>query len=666
MSKRGNLLLSDSDQVFVLFSKVFGTVAATTLAYQLIRAGSKSESWDKLIFATAMLVGILGFVSLFISKTKHFRFDNVTFLFALVGIVLGVGGIEKHDPINGVVLSNRLWLGFGPFVLALTLIFAFVAWQIWQWKNLKGIWKTLLLLFSLASVALAGLSFWQDSQSIIDPDHSEYVLNEVMAIRAGNWPFENFIPQYQTVYTFIAAILKGLSTNDAAQWILLMMFAATLASLLIGILLVRQTLPSKSLVAAIMLVIPFTALTQFPTREGFMGSIASLLSGLSIRIFPGILLFSLALWVVTSPRLTPKKSRIAFLILGVVAGWTMWSSQDFGIAATITTFVILAIIPLRNGVSKSKSLSFLALGFLPGFLTYQFVSMAGGHSVNYDYFAFFARQFGSGFGAENMRTPGPVLVILPLIIGLAVAHLHILRISKSLEGELALRIYSNSVLGLLFASWSTLGFSYYLNRSYASGQMQILFLPISIALGTLVGSIIYLKERENRTFEKPALNLFLSTKTRYTAALSLVVSLPLSTLLLLPNPSIELDRISQGAQTPRWPKPTIATSINDAKAGLAFAQNNKVSIAFFGASSNYVSDATGIKSAAILNSPFDLYMSQETVSVACKYLESLKPDYLVLSDEGAALFQFENKTLCGTYAFSDINGVRSGRAAKRL
>jgi hypothetical protein len=444
------------------------------------------------------------------------------------------------------------------------------------------------------------------------------------------------------------------------------MFSATIAALLVGIVLVRQTLPSKSLVSAILLVIPFTALTQFPTREGFMGSIASLLSGLSIRIFPGILLFALVLWVVTSPRLSPNKSRIAFLILGLVAGWTMWSSQDFGIAATITTFVILAIIPFRNGVSKSKSLTFLAIGFVPGFLTYQFVSMAAGHSVNYDYFAFFARQFGSGFGAENMRTPGPVLVILPLIIALAVAHLHILRISKSLEGDLALRIYSNSVLGLLFASWSTLGFSYYLNRSYASGQMQILFLPISIALGALVGSILYLRERESRAFEKPSFKLLIGAKTRYMSVLTLVVSLPLSTILLLPNPSIELDRISQGAQSPRWPKPTITASIKDAEAGLAFARNSNVSIAFFGASSNYVSDATGIKSAAILNSPFDLYMSQETVSVACQYLESTKPDYLILSDEGAALFQFENQTLCGTYTFSDINGVRSGRAAKRL
>jgi hypothetical protein len=161
-----------------------------------------------------MLIGILGFVSLFISKTKHYRFDNITYLFAIAAIVLGVGGIEMHDPINGVVLSNRLWLGFGPFVLVLLVLVAFVAWQIWQWKNINRLWKTLLLLFSLVSVSLASLSFWQDSESIIDPDHSEYVLNEVMAIRAGNWPFENFIPQYQTVYTFIAAMLNSLSTDS--------------------------------------------------------------------------------------------------------------------------------------------------------------------------------------------------------------------------------------------------------------------------------------------------------------------------------------------------------------------------------------------------------------------------------------------------------------------
>jgi hypothetical protein len=104
---------------------------------------------------------------------------------------------------------------------------------------------------------------------------------------------------------------------------------------------------------------------------------------------------------------------------------------------------------------------------------------------------------------------------------------------------------------------------------------------------------------------------------------------------LFPNikTSFEIDRISQCAETSRWPKPTITASINNTKADLAFSPNNNVSTAFFGANLNYVSDSTGTKSAAILNCPFDLYLSQERVSVGCKYLDSIKPDSPVLSDE---------------------------------
>jgi hypothetical protein len=660
------LLASDSDQVFILFSKMFGLVVASTFTFQILRAGDKSESWDKAIFGTAILIAIFGFISLFIIKTRQFKFDFATSALALAGIILGVAGIEQHDPINGVVLSNRLWLGYGPYTLILLLVLATAIWRIWEWQNLAKIWKIILTVVAGISLILSSLSFWQNANSVIDPDHSEYVLNEVMAIRAGNWPFDNFIPQYQTVYTFFAAILKGKSTYATANYILILMSIIALLCLVIGVLLVRLSHPKKSLIPAMLIVIPFTSVTQFPTREGYMGSIASLLSGLPIRIFPGLLLFSFALWVLTSPRINARNLRLAYFILGVLSGWTMWSSQDFGIAAAITTFVIVSIVPLKTGIKKFAVLFTLTVGFAAGFLTFQVISKITGHTINYDYFAFFARQFGSGFGAENIRTPGPVLVILPLLIALTVSNLLVLRISQTIDSNLSARLHSNGILGLLFSSWSTLGFSYYLNRSYASGQMQILFLPISIALGALVGSILLLREIENRPSSEIFKRSSIKSKSRQTLVLTLIAALPLASVISLPNPTIEMDRISQGANTPRWPKPTITAAISDARAALEFATKNGVSIAYFGASSNYVSDATGINSAAILNSPFDLYMSQETVLVACQYLDNLKPDYLVLGDEGAALFQFENNSLCGTYTFFEIDGVRSGRAAKRI
>ena len=102
MSNRNNLFLQDSDQVLIIFSKVFGIVALSTLTLQLMRSGDRSETWDKLIFATAIVVGIAGFVSIFLLKTKSFRLDLITLIAAFAGILLGVGGIEEHDPINTV------------------------------------------------------------------------------------------------------------------------------------------------------------------------------------------------------------------------------------------------------------------------------------------------------------------------------------------------------------------------------------------------------------------------------------------------------------------------------------------------------------------------------------------------------------------------------------
>lgn len=654
-----------SDQVSILFSKIFGLVAFSTLTFQIMRSGDKSETWDKLIFFIAVVTGFISFIVIFLLKTKKFVFGLFTFTTSIIGIVLGVGGIEEHDPINGIILSNRLWLGFGPFVLVLLFASSLFVWKLWEWNSLKTIWKLVFFIFSLVAIALSSLSFYQDSKVVIDPDHSEYVLNEVMAIQAGNWPFENFIPQYQTIYTFIAALLNSANSDEIAQIIFLLMSIAAFIVIAVGVLLVRQALPSKAAIPAVLLVVPLTAVTPFPTREGVMGSIASLLSGLPIRILPGVMLFSLTFWVLTSPRFSGLKARVGFLILGMVSGWTTWSSQDFGIAAAVTTAVVISIIPTTVKISKINSIFFYMVGFIPGFLTYQFISIIMGHRVNYNYFAFFARQFGSGFGAENIRTPGPVLIILPLIIAMTAVHLFLLRNARSVQGPIADKLHSNSVLGLLFAVWSVLGFTYYLNRSYASGQLQILFLPISISLGILIGSVLYLRQAEGRFLSEITNRSLIAHKSRHLTVLTLVVSLPFSSLLLLPNPSVEFERIMQGQESPKWPKPSIKSSIKDAQAGLEFAKMNNATVAFFGASSNYVSYSTGIESAAILNSPFDLYMSAETVKVACQYLERLRPDFLIMSDEGASLFQFENQTLCGTYSFFDISGVRSDRAAKR-
>lgn len=58
--------------------------------------------------------------------------------------------------------------------------------------------------------------------------------------------------------------------------------------------------------------------------------------------------------------------------------------------------------------------------------------------------------------------------------------------SMSESGDYSL----NSLIGFTFGLWSLFGFTYYLNRSYASGQMQVLFLPLAISLAAFVGILM--------------------------------------------------------------------------------------------------------------------------------------------------------------------------------
>lgn len=649
----------------ILGLKAFALTGLTIFLVQVFRGSAQSEGPDKAIFLLSISIAAI-FILMGLTKGQ---FNSGKFIYSSVAILvtaIGIIGIEEHDPINGVVLSNRLWLGFGPFVfLLMAAIFGFV-YKVLEWKSLRKSWKVLLATLFSANVALAIPSFWQSAKAVIDADHSEYVINEIIAPLNGYWPYSDFIPQYQTFYGFFLKPFVGsMNASQISDVIYLALTFITYLTIILGVFIAWQALNKSSLVLAVGLVVPFTALTQFPTREGYLGSIASLLSGLSIRVFPGLLLLMVTIYVLNSNRgQTTRKRYFSLAIVGIFSGLIAWQSQDFGLAAAITTILIVAFASSPKLI-EFKSLAAVTAGLIPGFLIYPIAGAVSGHPINFDYFLFFARQFGSGFGAERIRTPGPVFVILPLIVLLVVAHAITLHKSKN-NAEANSDLFNSSLIGLTFSIWSFAGFTYYLNRSYASGQMQILFLTIAISLAALIGVVI-------KALDGDLPKGFLLSKTNrntknfaWLLALAVVFSIPFSTLVLTPNPAVELARIDEGSSTPRWPKATILASVEDARTASKFAKANGLKLGFFGASAAYVEKETGVQSLSILNSPFDLGMSQQTIQVSCEYIAKINPDVIVVSDEGAALFQFEGKTLCNSYVQRDIPGVRSGHFAVRV
>ena len=261
----------------ILGLKAFTLTGFSILLVQLFRGSEQSEAPDKAIFLLSIAIAA---VFILMGLTKG-QFNSGKYFYA-VGVILviaiGVIGIEEHDPINGVVLSNRLWLGFGPFVLLLmALIFGFV-FKVLEWKSLSKTWKIPLAFLFFANSALAIPSFWQSAKVVIDADHSEYVINEIIAPLNGYWPYSDFIPQYQTFYGFFLKPFVGsMNASQISDVIYLALTFITYLTIVLGVFIAWQALNKSSLILAVGLVVPFTALTQFPTREGYLGSIASLL-----------------------------------------------------------------------------------------------------------------------------------------------------------------------------------------------------------------------------------------------------------------------------------------------------------------------------------------------------------------------------------------------------
>jgi len=650
--------------------KAFAITGSLIFIIQLLRGPAQSEGPDKAIYLLAILIAgiflLIGF-SKSSKSTGKYVYGSLAFLVTAIGIA----GVEQHEPINGVVLSYRLWLGFGPYVLILALLITPIVFKIIEWRTLHIAWKAALSGLFLINSALVIPSFWQSAGTVIDADHSEYVINELFAPLTGHWPYSDFIPQYQSFYGFLLKpFTGGMDAAAISNFALLFLTFLSFITLIMGVFIAWRAIDRRSIFLAIALVIPFTCLTQFPTREGYLGSIAALVSGLSIRILPGLALIALLILLLrkTSSSSTTKRV-VTFLIFGFIAGLISWQSQDFGIAAVVTSFIVIAFAGSSRYV-EIKTTLFALIGFVPGFALYPIVAAAAGKSVDFKFFLFFARQFGSGFGAERIRTPGPVLYILPLIVLLVV--IHGIYIVKSKQSSQASGDYSlNSLIGFSFALWSLFGFTYYLNRSYASGQMQVLFLPLTISLAAFVGILMKepVKSLVFGNLEKGFLFSSKSMKEKnfaWVLPLLLIISIPFASLLLTPNPSVEMKRINEAKTTPRWPKPTVLASVADAKVAAAYAKGQGQSIGFFGASSYYVEKETGVQSLSILNSPFDLFMSKQTAQTSCDYIFKINPDVIVVSDEGANLFQFEGKTLCNTYIQQDAPGVRPGHFAVKV
>ena len=630
--------------------QMFGVSTLFILSIQLLRSGDKSESWDKGAFALSAILGLV-FMLRFLQKRFSSGSNVILSICASSIFVLGILGVERHDRINGVDLSPILWLGFGPGVLIALAALIPSIFSIYRWEGLpRWIRYSLSALAGLITMGLIPAA-WQGGASIIDTYHSEYVINENLAVSAGHLPYVDFIPQYCTLFSWLIAPFKSMLTPDGLVTLsLYLMSTAAIAAVLIGVYLVYKGTNKRSLTLSILLVIPFTSIAQFPGRDVFSGTIYSLLSQLPIRLLPTLLISLLLI-----SMLSKKKDHMAILsMIGLFSGFSIWLNQDF---AFIGGFLALSFLFVFQNSMKSKLTALGSYGL--GFSLYPVLMRAFGEQVNLSFVGFFVTQYQNGLMAEPIITPGPVLIILPLIATVAAISTGLLLRERFSTYQIPDHLRIAVLTASFFSLWSAAGFAYYLNRSYASGQMQILFLPLSVALANFIYFILEL-DGDSKWSARSFFKAETWRKTRLknslvSLTLAIAMALPLASTVAFPQPNIELKRLTQGVPGHTWPKKEHAqfrTEVNK-------MVSSEEDMYYFGTSGNYYELSLGLRSLNVFNSPFDLTISELIVEQACFKIRDSGATQIILNDEGIAIAQaFSEKSLCGVYSENSDRGPR--------
>jgi hypothetical protein len=91
-------------------------------------------------------------------------------------------------------MSREHVMGFGLSVLLLSVL-VFIGFMKFMVNSNKFI-AISLILYSIFLVFVASISFFQDRDSLIESQHSEYVVNELVAPYVGKTLYQNFVPQY--------------------------------------------------------------------------------------------------------------------------------------------------------------------------------------------------------------------------------------------------------------------------------------------------------------------------------------------------------------------------------------------------------------------------------------------------------------------------------------
>jgi len=636
----------ETDAITSLFPRVVAATVLLLVVLVYIRGTSGSKTWDKAAFVSSVLAAIY-LANRFLRRSRSAP-SRLALLLGFGGILWGVSRIEIHS------MTAEFWDGFGTSVALVALPLAILIVPLSNHIRRSRVVSYVLTVPALTLVAFDLVSLIRNLSDFAVPSNNIFVLNEVLAPAAGRVPDAGFIPQYTTLFGWALVPFRHLlSAYALASMAVITLSCMSIAAVVLAIILGRSCMPERSLWLAAALTVPLTTVTAF--HSAVDSSIGSYLQDLPVRMFPAMLYSLLAVSSLVA-LLRHSLRKVSIVCLGLLAGLLAWNSQDFGIAVAVAYGVVLQIAA-RGPLRKPATLLWLG-GFLPGLILYPLWTIAIGHPVRFKDLALTARSFSGGFASSPIQIPGPVLFVLPVILGsVAVGGCLLWRAAS---GSIKLPGFQErAIVTLAFVgAWSTAGFVYYLNRSYASGQLQIFLLPVGVCLCALLslaqGVMPLRKTRLSSTRAahlKGRQRTHLKSRGIWLLPLTLPVAVGFAAMLQSPNPSISLDAL-------RHPDSSIGflgtAPVQEVSRAVTYARTHGGGeLGYYGADANFLELTTGVVPRILFDDPSDFLLSNAADQLGCDYLVDDPTRWLVVVPGTVNLL---GKNICGYYKSLSVPG----------
>ena len=623
-----------------------------------------------------LAIGSISFAAIFIwittgSSTRTETSDKLTYLFSgIAALAVGLAALKK--PLNSALVTTFALFSWGSIFVGITAVEHFdmskehpmgFGWKVtlltvvllpilYFYLKSSDKWKRIILILWLPAIFVStsvALAFWQTSTTLLESGHSEYVLNEILAPAAGYNTYQDFVPQYSFLLGWLLKpVLISLGVVSGTSFLVNLLTFFGFVSLVIMVSFAKSAWPKLPWPLLLLAVIPFCTPTPSWNRISFIGPASTLLSGPAIRIFGGMVVG--AVTVFAARRLIfGRKYKILVVSAGAICSVAIWNNLDFGLAATVASTLVVAVSGFISFYKSKSAILFHVFGQILGHIfVLLYLSIQGG-VPNWSLFAWFARQFGGGFGSVTIEMPGAVNLAFPLIMGSAATGIYYILTRGKINSEISDPKINEQVNAAIIASYFGLfsGFAlpYYVNRSYHAGQMSMLYIPLATALIALCSLMVS---------STPKIQM---SNLRNTFP-ALILAFMMATVVLLPNPSIEMKRITGGNPNGTFPRPPLVAAINEISNSQNYAYQNGKSLGFYGEGGNYVHMLNGIESVNIFNSPLDMFQSDASIKLSCDNLSRLKKDLLVMTDSAEQTFAWQDGSLCeGLYVKEEIPGV---------